>query len=138
MKRCMKPYRLAAVVLTLLIHSGPLVSCATAVPPPPPKPVPLTVWDDGRDDQHLGMPDTGVLSCKKRYKGIGVRAHWTDGVITEVAWRGPAWNAGARVGDKLLSEGPFEPLGAIVNVRFSRNDREFARDMRVAEVCFSE
>lgn len=136
----MKAYKPAAAVLVLVLHSMPLVSCAlTPLPPPPAKPVPVhTVWASDRDERLLGMSGNG-LACKKHYRGIGVRTTWTTGAITEVAAAGPAERAGVLVGDHLLTEGPFDlPVGTKVNVRLSRDGREYTARIAVDDVCFAE
>jgi len=99
------------------------------------------------DDKGNGVEATlkpqdemAIGNCSNSYEGIGVKTMY-DGEIYAVAQGSPAWKAGLRIGDNILSPTEIRgPKGTVVNVTVRKKDSEESNIIPITRdtICYEK
>jgi hypothetical protein len=129
---------LVCISVSIFLH----LLAAYSFGPPPVKPPELSQQKQTQDEQ--GQQDkkntiwvsTGITPCDS-YEGIGVQFNSLTGIVSHAASGAPAYNAGIRIGDELIT--PLWNMkltfGQVLDIEVLRNGKKLNFIIIVDRIC---
>lgn len=105
-------------------------------PPEPPEQKQAQAEHEQQDKKNTIWVSTGIVPCDS-YEGIGVQFNSLTGIVSHAASGAPAYNAGIRIGDELIT--PLWNMeltfGQVLDVTVSRHGKKLTFTIIVDRIC---
>ncbi len=106
------------------------------VKPPEPPPRQAKTQESQQDKKNTIWVTTGIVPCDS-YEGIGVQFNALTGIVSHAASGAPAYNAGIRIGDELVT--PLWNMeltfGQVLDVTILRRGKKLTFTIVVDRIC---
>lgn len=130
-----------ALAVSIVLHAVLASYRYEAAKPPEKKPEQQERKNSDRDNDGSGEQvkiwfNKGIVPCDY-YVGIGVQFMHLTGIVTHVAHDGPAWKAGLRAGDELVTDiwNMDLKFGQTVDLVVKRNGKTLKLKAIVDRIC---
>ena len=127
---------LVCLLVSIFLHLLAAYSFQPSVVEPPEPPPQQAQAEQGQDNKNTIWVSTGITPCDS-YEGIGVQFSSLTGIVSYAASGAPAYSAGIRVGDELIT--PLWNMkltfGQVLDVEVLRHGKKLNFIIIVDRIC---